>query len=356
MDLILFFIGLVLIFVFFPVSIIVTIVKLVKKKNCKFWACLIPCFLILGFAIALVGLLMPSKNTVSDTSSNSAKLTENTVNEIATNNNIVAENDKTEEENKNNKEEVVANESIEEVTITKKENTENEEENTENEEEKNDSIFHGEIGLNKSYYIGKEVTTSFKCDYIISDMTEISSESNLCYGGIEAIFKEPQDVSVGEYITVSGLLCEEYGATTLKDSVIICKGTEAQENYNNEFNLFKEEFMNSEAVSYEDLTRYPDTYKDKKFKLEVDISDVESDGVFLNGTITGLIPGTDNEIAIYDYRQNREPRIKEGDKLTIYVVGNKTTTVKIKNGKGLFAETLDEYEIPCVYLQFIEFR
>ena len=128
MDLILFFIGLVLIFVFFPVSIIITIVKLVKKKNCKFWACLIPCFLILGFAIALVGLLMPSKNTVSDTSSNSAKLTENTVNEIATNNNIVAENDKTEEENKNNKEEVVANEHIEEEIITEKENTENEKE------------------------------------------------------------------------------------------------------------------------------------------------------------------------------------------------------------------------------------
>lgn len=350
MDLIIFFIGLILIFVLFPLTIIITIVKLVKKKNAKVWGIAIPVSLSVGVFLIIVSLFIPSEDSQNEIVENSNNKNETVSIEEKTDSNLADYDINIE---KDNVEEVIYTQDQESV---QEENAKTESMEQENEENKIESIFYGEIGLNKSYYMGKNITTSIKCDYINEDIKEISNDSNLCYGSIKVVLLEMENISEGEYITVSGVLCEEYGATTLKDSKILCRGNEAEENYNNELNTFKEEFVNSESVSYEDLVRYPDTYYNKKIKLEVDITDVESDGAIFNGTITGVIPGTDSEIAIYDYRENREPRIKENDKLTIYGIGNKTITVKLKNGKGLFAETVDEYEIPCIYLQFIDFR
>lgn len=220
-----------------------------------------------------------------------------------------------------------------------------------------ETIFYGEIGLNKDYYMGKEAAFSFKCDKDNDEkIDELSTESNLCYGGLKVLFEEEQQVSINEYITVYGTVGEDHGATALKDSVILARGEKAEENYNRELEAFKQSFLDAESVSYEELLRYPDTYKDKKVKIELDITEVESDGAIFNGTVTGVVPGTEDEVALYDYRENREPRIREGDKLIIYGVGNKTVTVKVKDGEGLFAKTIDEYYIPCLYIQYINFR
>ena len=223
--------------------------------------------------------------------------------------------------------------------------------------EMKETIFYGEIGLNEDYYKGKEVEFSFKCRYVYDDeVEELTTESNLCYGSVKVQFKEKQKLTEGEYITVSGVIGEENSATALMDAEIISRGKDAESNYNNELETFKQSFMSAETVSYEDLLRYPDTYKNQKVKIELDIADVETDGMIFNGTIKSVIPGTENEVALYDYRVNREPRIQEGDKLIVYGVGNKTVTVKVKNGKGLFTKTIDEYDIPCLYVQFVEFK
>ena len=66
MDLILFFIGLVLIFVFFPVSIIVTIVKIVRKSDFKIWRFSILISFFLGIFLVIASLFIPSGETSSE--------------------------------------------------------------------------------------------------------------------------------------------------------------------------------------------------------------------------------------------------------------------------------------------------
>lgn len=220
-----------------------------------------------------------------------------------------------------------------------------------------ENFFYGEIGLNKDYYMGKEVTFSFECKYSQDEETdEIATDENLCYGSVNVQFDKPQKVYEGEFLTVSGVIGEEYSATVLKNAEIILRGEDAKENYRKELENFNKSFFDLELVSYEELLRRPDTYKNQKVKIELDITNVESDGIVFNGTISGVVPGTENEVVLYDYRENREPRIQEEDRLIVYGIANKTTTVKLKNGSGLFADTVDEYEVPCLYIQYIEFR
>lgn len=228
----------------------------------------------------------------------------------------------------------------------------------ETEEKEIETIFYGEIGLDKESYKGEKVAFSFKCGYAIDyeEVEEITTETNLCYGSVEVQFEEPQKITEGEYITVYGVIGEDHGATALKNSIILERGEKAEENYNNEIEDFKQSFLTAETVSYDDLLRYPDTYYNQKVKIELDITKVEPDGTVFHGDIAGVIPGTENEVALYDYRDNREPRIQEGDKLIVYGVGNKTVTMKVKDGSGLFADTIDEYDIPCLYVQYIDFR
>lgn len=221
-----------------------------------------------------------------------------------------------------------------------------------------EAIFYGEIGLNKDSYMGKEVAFSFKCGYATDydNAEEITTDTNLCYGSLDVQFKESQKITEGEYITVSGIIGEDHSSTALTNAVILKRGEEAENNYNKELENFRQSFYDSEFVSYDDLLKYPDTYYNQKVKIELDITKVESDGTIFHGDITGVIPGTENKVVLYDYRDNREPRIQEGDNLTVYGVGNETVTVKVKDGSGLFADTVDEYDIPCLYVQYIEYR
>ncbi len=60
------------------------------------------------------------------------------------------------------------------------------------------------------------------------------------------------------------------------------------------------------------------------------------------------IPGTSNEIAVYDARTVREPRFMDGDTITVYARGNGLAKIQIKDGKGLLSKVVDEYEIPSI--------
>lgn len=225
-------------------------------------------------------------------------------------------------------------------------------------ERKVNNIFYGEINLNLEQYIGEKVAFSFKCEYVSSDkkVEKVITDSNLCYGSIEVNFKNSEKIKEEEYITVSGIIEKEHSHTILKDAIIIDSGEQAKKNYDSEFENYKNSFSDAESVSYNDLLRYPDKYKNKKMRVEVDIKEVESDGVIFNGSIRGVVPSTEDEIIFYDYRDDREPRVIEGDKLIVYGIGNGTVTMKIKEDSGLLAKTIDKYEVPCIYIQFVEFR
>lgn len=109
----------------------------------------------------------------------------------------------------------------------------------------------------------------------------------------------------------------------------------------------------AETVSYDDLRRYPDTYKGKPLKLEITVTEAKPDGAIMRGDIMATYEG--QEIAVYDGRAVREPRLMTGDTLTIYAQGNGLDKIQQKDGSGLFAKTINEYEIPCVRLVYTDF-
>lgn len=347
------------------ISLVWLIIRKIKKKSLKPIAIDVGCCLAITVVFSIIGSAAWSGTAEGKESMEQARLErEEKERQKTLEKEREDERKRLEEEQKTkeNQRELAEQNMEEEITKSeddlKADSTKDKEtEETEKPKKETETIFYGEIGLNEESYKGKEVAFSFKCGYVYDDeIEELTTESNLCYGSVEVQFKEKQKLTEGEYITVSGVIGEEHSATALMDAVIIAKGKDAENNYNKEMETFKESFLNAEMVLYEDLLRYPDTHYNQKIKIELDITDVESDGMIFNGTITGTVPGTEKEAALYDYRENREPRIQEGDKLIIYGVGNKTVTVKAKNGKGLFAETLDEYDIPCLYVQYIEFR
>lgn len=119
--------------------------------------------------------------------------------------------------------------------------------------------------------------------------------------------------------------------------------------------LTKEEFKEqAETVSYEDLRRYPDTYRDKPIKLTLYVKQADPDGIIFQGGIIATIPGTDSEMAVYDNRKVREPRIMEGDTITVYAVGNGLATMKLQDKSGWIAKTVEKYEVPSIKIQYMD--
>ena len=111
-----------------------------------------------------------------------------------------------------------------------------------------------------------------------------------------------------------------------------------------------EDYADAETPSYEDLMRYPDTYKTKKIKVTVKITDVEPDGIIFDGNIMGTYEG--KEIGVVDNRVNKEPKMLEGDTVVIYGYGKGTGTIKEKEG----FKTVDSYMIPLLDIRVLEIQ
>ena len=77
-------------------------------------------------------------------------------------------------------------------------------------------------------------------------------------------------------------------------------------------------------------------------------------GIIFNGKILAVVSGTSSEVAVYDKREVREPRFMNGDKITVYGTAKglvkETTYVKGSGlfGSDLFADKVEEKEIPCI--------
>ena len=206
-------------------------------------------------------------------------------------------------------------------------------------------------------YDGKKVKTTI----LVSSCTNLKKEHYITssFDGnddfIEVYTKEENNYEQGDYVTVVGVLERGDYEYEMHDSEIIATGSEAENNWNNEFEEYLAYFSeNSDSPSYDDLMRYPDTYKNKRIILQLKIKDVEPDGIIFDGNITAELNG--QEVFVSDKRESREPRLQTGDTITAYSYGGGLATVKVKDGSGIFASTVDKYNIPQVNVRYLEIK
>ena len=125
---------------------------------------------------------------------------------------------------------------------------------------------------------------------------------------------------------------------------------------------FKQECV---EVTYEELFRYPEKYKDTKIKINAKIDDVESK-TFLGFEYGKEIQATCNKepLDINDDRYVKEPTMRGGDKVTIYGYGDGLSTVSVKErvyqGSLLlgfsYNKTVDTYDIVRVKALYVDVR
>lgn len=228
-------------------------------------------------------------------------------------------------------------------------------------------VFGYELDDNRAHYVGDIVQTSFPISSLDEEDKEICSSSD---DGNLYIYPIEYDSSLelDEYITVVGKLgSDENGYdTTITDAKITETGEKAQESYEAlkaEYEeaqklaaeKFEEEFRETaQEVTYDELSRYPDKYKSEKIKLTVNITDVEPEKYLIfAGYYKATFEG--KEITVYDERDVKEPKLLDGDTVTIYGYGNGLTTVKQKRQGLIFDETVNEYTIPSIAIKFLDF-
>ncbi|MDO4198371.1 MAG: hypothetical protein Q4D13_05235 [Erysipelotrichaceae bacterium] len=124
----------------------------------------------------------------------------------------------------------------------------------------------------------------------------------------------------------------------------------------------EEDFRNGEleTPSYDNLLRYSGSYTETKIKMNVRITEVEADGLFMPGTIWGSYEG--QEIILVDERGNKEPKILTGDYITLYGYGDGTSVIKTyKKGTGVLgsdlgAEVVSEVTVPKIKIIYCDFN
>lgn len=224
-------------------------------------------------------------------------------------------------------------------------------------------IFVRDLDDNWSSYIGRHIRTSFE----ISRSYDEYIESKYDDGNIRVYLDNTEDYQIGDYVIVTGKAVDGNSSTHELEDAYIEQSGEAAESYYKEglaeYNAKqaekiisdRERFIeNVESVTYDDLRRYPDTYKGKEIKLKIKIKEAKPDGLIFQGDIFATIPGTSNEIAVYDKRTVREPRFMDGDTVTVYAVADGLATIKVTQGSGLFKKTVDKYEVPSIKVMYTD--
>lgn len=174
------------------------------------------------------------------------------------------------------------------------------------------------------------------------------------------------DFEYGEYITVEGRIAKDAGRDVLSNAHIVNNGEAAKFTFNEGKNAYEEKVRilaeeyeanfkeNAVSPSYDDLMGYPDSYKDIQIKINAKIVRVEPDGIIFSGDIEATMSG--KTIALYDGRKTKEPKLLEGDSVTIYGYGKGLTTVKEQDVSGWIPKTVDKYSIPAIDIRYVEFN
>ena len=208
----------------------------------------------------------------------------------------------------------------------------------------------------------KEVNTSGRFTVRDRIKSELRIETN-----DESLYKKKNDIA---FATVCGMAEVKYGYASITNAEVLWYGTEAPSDYValvSEYEAAvraakvkaREDFIASAVeVSYDDLRRYPDTYKGKAMKLYLYVDNVEADGLLTVGNIFATYNG--GEIGVHDKRELREPRLMAGDYITVYATGAGLSTVKVyAKGTGILgsdigADVKEKYEIPLVEMIYTD--
>ena len=243
-------------------------------------------------------------------------------------------------------------ETVSDITV---ENTIGETSVKSNNEDIIDEIFYEQILTDYSDYIGKRIKTTIIVSSCVNlkDEYYITSDMDANRNTLKVYTEAENNFEPNEYLTVIGSFEKDGYEYLLSDVEIIESGENAKNNWNNELSEYLDYFKaTAEHVTYDNLMRYPDSYREKRVVVAAVIEDVEPDGILFNGKIKANMDG--NELLINDGREIREPRLQAGDSVTIYGFGKGLANVKVKDGSGLFAETVYEYSIPEISIRYVE--
>lgn len=229
-------------------------------------------------------------------------------------------------------------------------------------------IFSTDLLNSWSEHIGEKVTVSYICDRCEDDEESIQSvydEDARLY--LRSYVDNYRQFDYGEYITVTGIVDGKYATyIEIKNAHIDNFGNDSQLDYDKRKSEYDEQKRieaeeyeaqfkeNVQSPTYDDLLRYPDSYKDIQIKVKVKVTRVEPDGIIFDGEIEAKMNG--ETVALYDGRQIKEPKLREGDSITIYGYGKGVTTVKVQDVSGLLPKTVDKYDIPAIDMRYIEFN
>lgn len=230
-------------------------------------------------------------------------------------------------------------------------------------EEKHDYeyVFCAYILDNAEKYNHHYIATEVPIDYVSTD--RLTTEVDGFEPNISAKDIETEGLSNGDWIRISGKVDSTYLYDIQFEDAVIEK-IDKPTSFDDDMNKFYEEkhlaaieerqnFIDSaQEVSYEDLRRYPDTYDGKPLKLTITIKEAKPDGWIFQGDIFATYQG--EEIGVYDARTVREPRFMANDTITVYASGDGLGKIQEKDGPGIFAKVLNEYEIPTVRVLYTD--
>lgn len=236
-------------------------------------------------------------------------------------------------------------------------------------------VFFFDLANEPKEYDGKLVRTVVQVEYCFgsgkdSQIRSKSTDFDLTGQNeyIEIYLKDykhfdKDDYESGEFITVEGEASIGNSHPQILKAVVVKGGSETYESdlteykqaYNEKLQQEKEEFIEKcTTVSYEDLRRYPDSYVDMPIKLTIYIKTAKPDGWIFQGDIIATYEG--GELGVYDDRIKREPRIMEGDTITVYAVGSGLGTMKTQQkvdvGIAVVNKTVDKYEVPSIKIKY----
>lgn len=250
---------------------------------------------------------------------------------------------------------------------TEKEDSEVEETKIEVEDKPSIEIFSTDLLNSWSEYVGEKVTVSYICDRCEDDEESVQSvydEDARLY--LRSYVDNYRQFDYGDYITVTGIVDGKYATyIEIKGAHIDNFGNDSQLDYERRKSEYDEQKRieseeneaqfkeNAQSPTYDDLLRYPDSYKDIQIKVKVKVVRVEPDGIIFDGNIEATMNG--ETVALYDGREIKEPKLREEDSVTIFGYGKGVTTVKVQDVSGLLPKTVDKYDIPSIDMRYIEF-
>lgn len=229
-----------------------------------------------------------------------------------------------------------------------------------------ENVFCMDLIDNRVDYMGKRITTTLPVGRCDEEEKKLTSTYDI--GEIIDIYAENyQSINSGEYVTVTGTVSGDEYDLEIIDAHIDSFGKSEEEKYNEgkmEYDKIKQEKAiadesafkeTAESVSYENLARYPDTYESKKVKITVKIREVQKkDSMLFADSYIASMSG--NEIAIYDERELKEPKLLEGDTVVIYGYGRGLTEIKTYDKSGFIPKVIDKRKIPAISIAYIEIK